>query len=148
MVLAGYCTGARLSDLANLKWSNVDLAERTLTFVQKKTGAKIKIPMHAELEDYLVSLPSADKDAPVFPTLYGKTSAGKSGLSMAFARLMKRAGIDGGAIRERGPGVSRSVSALSFHSLRHSFNSALANAGVAQELRMRLTGHSSIDMNV
>jgi integrase len=40
-----------------------------------------------------------------------------------------------------------SVSALSFHSLRHSFNSALANYGVSQELRMKLTGHSSAEMN-
>jgi integrase len=34
-----------------------------------------------------------------------------------------------------------------FHSLRHSFNSALANAGVAEEVRMKLTGHSSKAMN-
>jgi integrase len=31
--------------------------------------------------------------------------------------------------------------------LRHSFNTALANAGVSQELRMKLTGHSSVEMN-
>jgi integrase len=30
-----------------------------------------------------------------------------------------------------------------FHALRHSFTSGLANAGVAPELRMKLTGHSS-----
>jgi site-specific recombinase XerD len=33
------------------------------------------------------------------------------------------------------------------HLLRHSFNSALANAGVHQEIRMKLTGHSLIGMN-
>jgi integrase len=31
--------------------------------------------------------------------------------------------------------------------LRHSFNSALANAGVRQEIRMKLTGHSSVGIN-
>jgi integrase len=31
--------------------------------------------------------------------------------------------------------------------LRHSFNSALANAGVSQELRMKLTGHSTAAVN-
>lgn len=41
----------------------------------------------------------------------------------------------------------RPFSKLTFHSLRHSFNSALANAGVAQEVRMKLTGHTSADMN-
>jgi len=34
-----------------------------------------------------------------------------------------------------------------YSSLRRSFNSALANAGVAEEIRMKLTGHSSKAMN-
>ncbi len=41
----------------------------------------------------------------------------------------------------------RSRASLTFHSLRHSFNSAMANAGVSQEIRMKLTGHSSAEMN-
>jgi hypothetical protein len=32
-------------------------------------------------------------------------------------------------------------------SLRHSFNSALANAGVSREIRQKFTGHASADMN-
>jgi integrase len=60
---------------------------------------------------------------------------------------MERAGIRSGKLRDRGQGVSRSVSAHSFHSLRHSFNSALANAGVSQEIRQLLTGHASDAMN-
>jgi len=148
MVVAGFYTGARLGDLANLTWGNVDLFERTITFTQKKTGAKIKIPITEDLHTHLMTLPLKDNPkAPVFPSLYGKTSAGKSGLSMAFGRLMGRAGIDQGTIRERGNGVSRKVSGLSFHSLRHSFNTVLTNSGVPQELRMKLTGHSSAEMN-
>jgi integrase len=149
LILAGYYTGARLVDLARLKWSNVDLSEKTLTFWQKKTEgktakAKVKIPLHPELEDYLIAHGSIDKpDAPVFPELYNKPGPGKSGLSMAFKRIMAAAGIDGGLIREAGGEKGRNVSALSFHSLRHSFNSALANAGVGQELRQKLTGHAS-----
>jgi integrase len=148
MVVAGFFTGARLGDLANLTEGNVDLFERTITFTQKKTGARIKIPMTEDLHTYLLNLPLKNNPkAPVFPTLYGKTSSGASGLSAAFSRLMKRAGIDQGTIRERGNGVSRSVSGLSYHSLRHSFNTVLANSGVPQELRMKLTGHSSAEMN-
>ena len=41
----------------------------------------------------------------------------------------------------------RSRTSLTFHSLRHSFNSAMANAGVSQEVRQRLTGHASAEMN-
>jgi integrase len=57
---------------------------------------------------------------------------------------MKKAGIEGKRIEASG---GRTLSSLSFHSLRHSFNSAMANAGVAQEIRQKLTGHSSAEMN-
>jgi integrase len=153
LILAGYFTGGRLSDLARLKWSNVDLTEKTITFVQRKVEgkspkARVKIPIHPALQEYLVSGAINDSpNAPVFPQLYDKPGAGKSGLSMAFKRIMEKAGIAAGVIRKRGGIAGRSVSALSFHSLRHSFNSALANSGVSQELRMKLTGHSSVDMN-
>ena len=59
---------------------------------------------------------------------------------------MDRAGIKGRLLREAN-GAGRSQSSLSFHSLRHSFNAALANAGVGVELRQELTGHSSPEMN-
>ena len=41
----------------------------------------------------------------------------------------------------------RKFSARTFHSLRHSFNSVMANAGVSDEIRMKLTGHASKKMN-
>jgi len=41
----------------------------------------------------------------------------------------------------------RMFSKRSFHALRHSFNSALANAGVPEEVRMKLTGHATPVMN-
>jgi integrase len=153
LILAGYFTGGRLSDLARLKWSNLDLTEKTITFVQKKVEgkspkARVKIPIHPALEEYILSGPISDSpNSPVFRQLYDKPGSGKSGLSMAFKRIMDRAGIAAGILRERKGDAGRSVSALSFHSLRHSFNSALANSGVSQELRMKLTGHSSADMN-
>jgi integrase len=58
LILAGYYTGARLGDLARLKWSNVDLSEKTVRFVQKKVQgkspkARVKIPLHEALEEYL-----------------------------------------------------------------------------------------------
>jgi integrase len=56
---------------------------------------------------------------------------------------MEGAGIDGRITRK---GL-RSRTSLSFHSLRHSFNSAMANAGVSQEVRQKLTGHASAEMN-
>ena len=54
---------------------------------------------------------------------------------------MDAAGIKGRVLREAS-GKGRQTSSLSFHSLRHSFVSALANAGVASELRQKLSGHA------
>jgi len=153
LILAGYYTGGRLRDLSQLKWSNVDLAEKTITFVQRKVEGKsskdkVRIPIHPALEEYLLSGPSSDSpNAPVFPQLHDIAGGGGNGLSIGFKRIMEAAGIEAGVIRERAGKAGRSLSALSFHSLRHSFNSALANAGVSQELRQKLTGHKSAEMN-
>jgi integrase len=65
---------------------------------------------------------------------------------MQFKRIMERARIKGRLLRDA-TGAGRSQSSLSFHSLRHSFNAALANAGVGVELRQELVGHSSLEMN-
>jgi integrase len=53
---------------------------------------------------------------------------------------MEKAGITGRITAASGKG--RAVASKSFHSLRHTFVSALANNGVASELRQRLVGHS------
>ena len=148
-ILFAYFTGARLQDVANMTWNAIDLPAKTITFRAQKTGKVVTIPMHAELESYLLALPAPDSGkAFVFPMLAGGRTSGRSGLSMTFARIMARAGIVGEVLHaaEKG-GKGRTVRALSFHSLRHSFNSAMANAGVSQEVRMKLTGHTSAEMN-
>lgn len=153
VILLGYYTGANLRDITNLRWSQIDLAAGRLTYSRQKTGRDIEMPLHRELADWLLSLPSGDDPkAFIFPTLAGKSTAGKSGLSMKFGRLMAKAGIEGEAIKaspaEDGTGTKgRARNTLSFHSLRHSFNSALANAGVPVEIRQKFTGHASAAMN-
>jgi integrase len=65
-------------------------------------------------------------------------------LSESFVRIVKRAQINPQNVQGKG---KQKFNRLTFHSLRHSFNSTLANAGVHQEIRMKLTGHSSVGMN-
>jgi integrase len=143
LILAGFYTGGRLSDLARLKWSEVDLAKRTITFWQKKTNTKVPVPIHPELEEYLLSASVCDSpEAPLFPTLYQTPIGGYHGLSMGFKKIMGTAGIRSALARERLGARGKNVAALSFHSLRHSFTSALANADVPAELRKILTGHA------
>jgi integrase len=148
VILTGYYTGARLQDVTNLKWSNVDLEKRLISFKAKKTKTMVLVTIHQDLEDHLLTLKSADDpQSPVFPTVAGQAGPGRNGLSMTFKRIMAVAGIESATARERAGQAGRSLSALSFHSLRHSFNSALANAGVSQELRQKLTGHASALVN-
>ena len=142
----------------NLTWGNVDLANRVIEFMPRKTAGRarvggkgpkrVAVPLHGELEAALSKLEGADGSpkAFVFPGLAGKTSAGRSGLSMAFSRIMDRANVDAGARREKQGEAGRTVRARSFHALRHSFNTALANKGVPIEHRAKMLGHASKSM--
>jgi integrase len=147
-ILLAFYTGARLQDVANMRWGSLDLHERTVSFVVRKTNETTTIPMHSDLQGHLLKLPAPDNgSAFVFPSLAGKRTGGKSGLSMAFSRIMEKAKVRGEVTRKSKEGKGRDVNTLSFHSLRHSFNSIMANAGVVQEIRQKLTGHSSTAMN-
>ena len=144
LILTAFYTGARLHDCANLRWRNVDLLSeiKTIRFVQGKTGREIVTVIHPALEDYLLSLPAAKSDdAFLFPSLAERVT---SPLSKEFREIMQQARIEQRVIRERNEdGSGRSVSALSFHSLRHSFSSLLANSGIPEEVRMELVGHTT-----
>jgi integrase len=147
-ILCGYLTGLRLRDVSELRWESVDLNAGLLRVKTGKTGAIVTIPIHSEFAVWLKKQTRGIGKAPVFPSLVGKTASGRNGLSMAFKHIMERARIKGRILRRREQGsAGRSQSSLSYHSLRHSFNSALANLGVAQEIRQRLTGHSDEKQN-
>ncbi len=144
-ILVGYFTGARLQDVCNLRWDSVDLAKKIIRFRTAKTDQAITLAIHPELEDHLITCANSDDSrAFVFLTLAGKPSPA---LSIAFKQIMEKAGIEAGIAREKLGAKGRTISSRSWHSLRHSFNSALANQGVSQELRQKFTGHSTAEMN-
>ena len=146
MILLAYFSGLRLRDCSGLKWSSVDLDREIITVETRKTRKTVTIPIHPQLFAWLKKQTRGIGKAPVFPTLSAKPGGGQNGLSMSFRRIMERAKIKGRLLREGG-GAGRSQSSLSFHSLRHSFNSAMANAGISSELRQTLTGHATAQMN-
>lgn len=157
VIRLAYFAGMRISDCVNLQWRNVDLGRKLIEFTPRKTASRARagrkpkrlvVPMHPELEAALSKMAGADgsPDAFVFPSLAGKTSAGRSGLSMSFSRLMDRAGVDSSVRREKTGQAGRTVRARTFHALRHSFVSALANAGVSLEHRRLLAGHAEESM--
>ena len=147
VILLGYYAGLRLGDAMRLTWANIDLAEKVITFTPSKTarlGKKLAIPMHDEIEAFLLAHPAAkaDKD-PLFPSLQHLGIGGRSGASMAFRRIMDRAKVAAGTAREGEGKKGRDVSARTFHALRHTYVTALSTAGVAVEVRQKLAGHAS-----
>ena len=149
MILLAFHTGIRLNDAANLAWTNLD--GKTLRFKEAKTGHRkqrasereTKVVMALDLRNYVKSLPvPMKKSTPLFPSLAGKKSGSAGGLSNTFARLLDKAGID----REQGDikkGKGRRFSALSFHSLRHTMISRLANSDAPEAVTKAMSGHST-----
>lgn len=157
MIRLGFYTGARLSDCARMKWGNVDLHARTLSFAPAKTARgkrpkQLLLPMHPDLHTWLMSLDAPDDgEAFLFPSLANVGSSGNKGLSRRFLAIMEAAGVSAPLAREKGKAregvksAGRSTRSLSFHSLRHTLTSNMHNAGVSAELRMQFTGHATAE---
>jgi integrase len=142
----------RIGDAAGLEWGQVDMKEQTIKFTAQKTRRPQTIPMHDNFVAWLKNQTRGIGRGPVFPELYGKKSGGCSGLSATFRKIMGKAGVVGEVVR-KGVGdktkiegnkarTGRKTSTLSFHSLRHTVTSQLANAGVPADQRKAITGHS------
>ena len=145
IILFGFYTGARLSDCTRIEWENVDLANCTLKFFETKNKKQILLPLHPELAAHLEKIATSDEPQRyISPSMAELGPGGRHGLSEGFKRIVEKSGLD--LQKVKGSGV-RSISRRTFHALRHSFTSALANAGVSPELRMKLTGHKSAEIH-
>ena len=151
MILLSVYTGMRLKDAANLTWGNIDLENEVIRYTPTKTDNLKKeadpIPMHAELAEYFRSIPEGiPSSTPVFPKIHGKRVNSRNGLSRKFIEIMEAAKITDRK-EQTNPkavkGKGRHFFGLSFHSLRHTFISNLANQGVDKEMRKSIVGHSS-----
>jgi integrase len=140
LTLLGYFVGARLGDCVTMKWENVRPEDGVIVYEQMKTHKKVVVPMHYHVIEHLNYLSTFGAEGYLCPALAKKGPGGKHGLSESFKRIVVKAGLDPMVVQGKG---ARNFTKRTFHSLRHSFNSALANAGVTEEIRMKLTGHSS-----
>lgn len=153
-ILVGRYTGARLGDACNMRWQAVDLAGGSWTYVPEKTSRgkrrkELVVPLHSQLLNHLETLAGKEKAQRsefICPELAEKPVGGRAGLSKTFEAIMRKAGVET-IVGEKKEGKGRRFSAKTFHSLRHTFNSNLADAGVSQEVRRVLTGHASDAMN-
>ena len=153
VTLFGRYTGARISDCAQMRWENVNLAEETIAYTDKKTGKDYLIPTHKRLQEHLLTLAgSDDPERPISPSLAGRGTGGDYGLSKLFQKIMQEAcvdtmRVDAKSVQKIEGKKARTFTRRSFHSIRHSYNSELANAQVPQEVRRKLIGHSGDEMN-
>ncbi len=148
IILVGFYVGARLGDCARLKWSDIDLERKAVTFLPAKTERKrrrLEVPLHPRLLSFLDEREER-RDGPLFPTQYPVKARGNQGLSAQFIAIMKHADVDRRELRAATDG-RRAQFARSFHSLRHSLTSNLANLDVSEEIRRRIVGHDSPEVH-
>jgi integrase len=140
-ILLAYGTGARLQDVTNLTWNALDLEAGIVAFRERKTGREAVLGLHPDFTQWLKKTGQHEpSDAPVFPALAGKSGSGRNGLSKAFERIMRRAGVEGRILRQ---GKGRTVKSLSFHSFRHSAASSVFNQAALKEITRRVTNHAA-----
>lgn len=147
----GLYTGLRLGDCCRLAWANVDLARQTIQVIPEKTrrhahGRPVTIPIHprllAELEALAADANRRGQDYvnPAVAELYLNRNWE---LDDRLRRIFRRANI---AMNVRMTGRSRRSVVASFHSLRHTFVSLSANAGVPLAAVQAIVGHTSTAM--
>ncbi len=154
LIKFGLYTGQRLSDLASLIWSNIDLEKNQIRLIARKTGKDVILPIAAPLRSHILTIPSShDAKAPVHPRSFGilRRQNGSAGnLSNQFSEILAAVGLREPLNRrstEKGRNARRARNELSFHCLRHTAVTLLKDAGVPEAVVMELVGHDSAQMS-
>jgi integrase/recombinase XerD len=130
----GYYTGARLGEIINLQWLNIDFRSMVIKIINKenfKTKSRRNrfVPISKKLECYLMEMykNNPKDEAYLFPNPWGFALT-KHYVSRKFIYYCKKAGL----FRQH------------FHCLRHTFITNLLRKGVPIIKVMKLVGHSQI----
>jgi integrase len=118
-------TGARKTEIAALKWSEVDLERGLLALAESKTGQKALV-LPAPAVAILSELARDDASQFVFPA--DEVDGFFQGTQKIWEKVRKKAGL----------------SDVRLHDLRHSFASAALATGAALPMIGKLLGHSSV----
>ena len=143
-ILIGFYTGLRLGDAIALDVAAFDFEGHVLKIRPQKTSRKkrdLVIPLHPQLEAHVLDLPIEDKQRLLCPGLARRKVSGKYGLSTQFHRILAEADVKQETVAAKGK-AGHDFHRYTYHSLRHSFVSELANAGIAPDVRQLLAGHS------
>ena len=135
IILLAAHTGLRCGDL--LKLTSENMVEKKLQIQPhkgaKKSGDVLEIPLTPECVSWLEG-----RVGDLFPEI---KRLKPTAVSSHFKSIMRKAKVPKTVILAAGdPPV---IAHRSFHSLRHSFNSWLAEADIPSDVRRKLTGHRS-----
>jgi integrase len=157
MVLFGFYTGARLSDVAKLTWQSIDLVTEEVSYVSRKKGRQVLVPMAGALLRHVQTIPAGDDPKqPLHPRAFETvTKLGQAQrLSNQFMDILANAGLVPARShnvedekKRKGRDGRRNVSEISYHSLRHTAVNLLKTAGVSGAVAEDLVGHDSAEMN-
>ena len=135
-------SGLRLGEVRRLTWLDVDFSSRVLTVreeAQRKPGGKV--PINEASEAILLDRKkTAERTDLVFPPIYGHST--RENLSQDFKALVDKLGFN------RGIKAEDRQRRIVFHSLRHTFASWLALAGVDIYRIKTLMRHKTLEMTM
>ena len=146
----GMFTGQRMKDCVLLRWSKINLDMNRIWVKQFKTGKEVTIPIAPTLREVLLEAlewKKSDLDyvCPNVAMRYNKTNAlgknvGNNLVNIDMLRVIRWIGLEPSV---HVPGRDKKVTVYGFHSLRHSFASYCAEAGVPQATVVSILGADS-----
>jgi integrase len=146
MIFLGAFTGLRLKDCALMKMKSINYDNLTIQVKTHKTGANVLLPISPALMKQLQ--PYRDnKNEYLLPTLADRYIKDRSAVSATVARVFIAAGLE--TINVASPDKrqrQRNSNQYGFHSLRHTFISWCARAGVPLSIVQSIVGHFSQEM--
>ena len=144
----GIYTGQRLKDCVLLQWQNIDMRNRRIWVKQFKTGKEVTIPIADKLYEALHEAELWRRNQYVTPHCaerYNRTDAqgvnvGNNLINLDVLRPIRWIGLEPSV---HVPGRKRKMTVYGFHSLRHSFASFCAEAGVPKATLLSILGTDS-----
>ena len=135
ILATAFYTGMRRGEIASLTWDKVAMKERfiKLEAADTKTGKPRKIPIGDRLNEILEKIPRAIKDGKAVNEVFLFQGEPITDIKRSLETACKTAGITYGRFERNG---------LTLHDLRHSFNTYMRKAGVAESVIMAIMGHA------
>lgn len=121
----------RLGDICNLEWKCFNFSTNTITVWTSKGGSRVEIPMTQRVIKTVLSIQSTDKNY-LFPkerAIINDVNR-RASMSVIFGRFLDRVGMTG----------------YSFHSLRATYATTMANQGATIEEIAAALGHHGTDV--